>query len=406
MGIYDGLKVYTAPALLRAALGKVTANVDKREGSVIYDALAPLSFVASSIIDLFRSALENTDLQTASGEWLDLIGSQPPVGIYRKQAVFAQKVAVLTPSTITLSNNTRFSSDAGMGLFWAIKEYLGNGRYILKCETEGAEPSGDYGSLTPVERIEGIKTFEFEDVAPIVWGEDKESDAAFRIRIWQNLKTNRYGGNFDDYKAWCLDEFPNTENGATVDGMLFFPYSRLNSNNYGRIIIMPTAPDASGHAYCPASQDACTKLSNYLDPPNYSGAGAGVSPVGHLVYVIPPVSDVLNLEVTVETWNGGAITDDEINSAKTFLQELLERARRQLVTTIQDEFPTRGSHGYLYTITYGEFVDAIIDETSFKSVFGIRLNGVELTADSVIRYELIPPVCKLPVLGNVSFVLE
>ena len=127
MSIYDYLGAYTAPALLNLALNKVTANVDKREGAVIYDTLSPLSIVAAEIISMMQTALSNTDLQTASGEWLDLIGQQPPCGVYRKQATFAQKYAIATPIDASVPNGTRFQSNAGLGLFWAISSSLAMG---------------------------------------------------------------------------------------------------------------------------------------------------------------------------------------------------------------------------------------------------------------------------------------
>lgn len=398
MGIYDYLGAYTAPALLNLALNQVTANVDRREGSVIFDTLSPLSIVAADIIAMMRSALSNTDLQSATGEWLDLIGQQPPCGVYRKQATFAQKYAIATPIDAPLTIGLRFQSNAGLGLFWAISEVLGDGRYILTCETAGAAPGGDYGTLTPVVSNSELKVFAFEDVAPFNAGNDEESDYDFRLRIWDALKTDAYGGNFADYKHWVLSDIGTRAGEPSFDGMQFFPSSRYIGG--GNIMIRPTQPDQSGHAYCPADPAACDALKAYLDPEG--GSGAGVSPVGHRVSVAAPKADVWNLTIYV-TLKSGYTLEDYISPARAQIEKYFEAVRRSLVSTINDAFPTASgaSAGYLETLFISTLKGYLVPEISAFSAIGAVTRDGAPAVDVI--YDPTAANASLPVLGTVSF---
>ena len=399
MGIYDYWGAYTAPALLNLALNKVTANVDKREGAVIYDTLSPLSVVAAEIISMMQTALSNTDLQTASGEWLDLIGQQPPCGVYRKQATFAQKYAIATPIDASVPNGTRFQSNAGLGLFWAISASLGDGRYILTCETVGASPGGDYGALTPVVSINGLKSLVFEDVAPYNAGSDAEDDYDFRLRIWDALKTDAYGGNFADYQHWVLSDIGQASGKPAFDGMMFFSASRYLGG--GHIKIRPTQPDQYGHACCPATSAACEALKTYLDPDN--GTGAGIAPVGHAVDVSAPSSDVWDLTISVTLKNGYEL-NDYIVAAREQIEIYFETVRKALVSKIGDTYPSAygASAGYIQTLYISTLKGYLVPEIdAFSAIGAVERDGV--AAVDVI-YDPTANNASLPVLGTVAFV--
>ena len=374
MGIYDFLSSYTAPALLRSALGKVSSSVDKREGSVIYDTLSPLSVVAANIISMFKTALENTDLQTATGEWLDLIGQQPPCGVYRKQATKASKFASTTPNVDTLANDTAFQSNVGMGLIWRISQNLGNGRYLLTCETSGAAPGGDYGELTPSNTISGLQKIVFDDIAPFNEGSDAESDYDFRLRIWAALKMDSYGGNFEDYKRWILTEINQIPGMPAFDGFAFFPASRYTGG--GNICIYPTQTASNGEKYLPASDEACDVLKQYLDPDSVSGMGAGVSPVGHHIEVKQANLSRISFRLTVKLKSGYNLNDYK-QKAFERINEYFESLRAGIVTKMGDGFPENynATTGFRYTIQASIMKSYLIPEIeAFDDVTKIEIH--------------------------------
>ncbi len=405
MGVYDYLNKYTSTALLKTALASVTAQVDKREGSVIYDTLAPLSFVSAAVISLLKQALENTDIQTAQGDWLDLVASQPPVGVYRIPSVRAQLLAIATPSTIDIPIGSRFTS-AGLGFFWTVTANgVEPGTYIITCDEGGAEQSNDFGELTPESRIEGLKSFVIDDQkAPIVYGSDEESDSEFRLRIWKNIKTESYGGNFYDYQTWVFDKFKVSEFGASVDGMVFFPSTRSSSGEGGVINIFPTQQGSQG-AYLPASEDVCTRLKAFLDPELTSGLGAGFAPVGHKVLVTSPSSDTFDLSVKVVLNEGDTLTDELKQLAIESLQNYFEEVRSHLVTTNGELFPNASGSaaGYKYTLASDRVSAALSGSgTIFASVPEVRRTFGSIIGPLLdVTYNPTALDCNLPVVGNI-----
>lgn len=399
--IYDYLDKWTATAITRNVLSTVRSDVDKREGSIIYDSVAPLSFMVAAVLQMLKTALANTDLQTATGDWLDLLGSDK--GVYRKQAIPSRRIASVSPIDTQLSVGARFETKAGLGLFWAITSATENqGEYIVECETAGSNGGADYGELTPVVPIAGLDSFVF--TSTMVYGSDAESDIDFRLRIWQSLKSDSYGGNFADYKDWVFNTFAESDYGSEIDGMLFYPAF----DGGGTVKIFPTAAeyDSDGNAirYLPASSGVCDALKAYLDPINASGLGAGIVPVGHRVTIEAPETTVLTISVSVELKSGQTEITDELKRA-TYddLQTYIESVRQESLTLPNSEFPSV----YKISITRGGADNAIMGlgaglVTRFAQVVSVYVNGVALTETQKIEWEQSSSNSSLPVLCNYS----
>ncbi|MCQ2100998.1 MAG: baseplate J/gp47 family protein [Fibrobacter sp.] len=401
MGIYDNLNAYTAQAILQSALNQVTANVDKREGAVIYDTIAPLAVIAAQIIGIMKTALENTDIQTARGGWLDQIASQPPVGIYRSEGQKAQKTAQATPITAEIPIGARFSTQNEMGNMWRVTQKLTDGRYVLECETVGAEQSNDYGELTPEAQDLDIVALVFEDEPAVVEGRDKEDDEAFRMRIWQGLKRERYGGSFSDYLKWCFDDFANDGNGATLDGIMFFPATRYIGG--GNIMIRPTTKGQDGKKYMPATAETCSRLKEFLDPETNTGQGAGKVPVGHKVAVVQPSADewVLDIQVVLKTGHS-EITDEDVRQAAENIEAYFEEKRGEIVSEMGEPFPNEdGTEGGYKTTVYIDQIRAAATGSGaiFQSAQTVK-RGSENAVDTTYKPKWDQAL--LPVITSVS----
>ena len=72
MSIGQDLQKYTYAYLMRDALSRIPDTVDTREGSIIYDALAPACYELSIYYSEMRLLVLETYVLTASGEWLDM----------------------------------------------------------------------------------------------------------------------------------------------------------------------------------------------------------------------------------------------------------------------------------------------------------------------------------------------
>ena len=66
------LDKYTFKYLMESALDNIPDDLDKREGSIIYDALAPACYELAEYYMELKKILENTFASTASNEYLDL----------------------------------------------------------------------------------------------------------------------------------------------------------------------------------------------------------------------------------------------------------------------------------------------------------------------------------------------
>lgn len=398
--IYDYLDKWTATAITQNVLKTVRSDVDKREGSVIYDAVAPLSFMVAAVLQMLKTTLANTDLQTATGDWLDLLGADK--GVYRKDAIASRRIAVASPLDAQLSVGMRFETKAGLGLFWVIKSTTETqGEYVIECETPGSAGGADYGELSPVSTINGLDSFRFQYT--LVYGSDIESDMDFRLRIWASLKSNAYGGNFDDYKNWVFNTFSESENGADIDGMMFYPaYTYLGG---GTVKILPTVTEYDSEGgmlqFLPASSYICRMLKAYLDPIASTGLGAGVVPVGHRVTVEAPGRTILNVSAYVELKSGQSeISDDLKKAVYDDLQSYIESVRKASLTLPDSDF---SRHGYLVSITLDGLVNAIQGLGAglvlrFKQVVSVYINDVEITSTENLEWTNNSLSSSLPVM--------
>lgn len=194
-------------------LSRVSSDVDKREGSVIYDAIGPCAWAlteqevkADNLPDLLLP-------DTAVGAWLDR-AVWPHVT--RKQAVAAVREVTT-------------SAEAEIGSRWAINDVVyvltentDTNTYSAECETPGSIGNRYTGALTA---LSGTSvTASIGDV--LVEGIDEESDEALRDRFYSKIQYPVTSGNAYQYRVWALEVtgvgdakiFP-TENGAGTVGV-------------------------------------------------------------------------------------------------------------------------------------------------------------------------------------------
>lgn len=368
MGVYDSLDKYTQTALLQTALNAARNDVDKREGSIMYDALAPLAFLAGKLVEVFKGVAENADIQTAQGDALDWAASQ--FGIYRNDAVTAVREAQATPAEITFNVGDTFTTNAGLGLKWKCSEVLEAGKIVLQCETPGADGGADYGELTPEENKDGLQSLVFGSTRNA--GKDAETDQAFRIRFWRELQRESYGGNFADYQKWLFTEFSEQPNGAEIKGAAIFP--AWNGGGTVKIIPYISTEQSVIDTPTPETLDA---LKEYLDPEPLEGKGAGVAPIGHKVTIEAPTFEQWSIEAVVRTRAGVTeISEEDAAAAAAEVKAAIEAEMLESVTKAESQFPTEAA--YTFEFTRGMFVNAIMGDNlnpRFLDVETVKVNG-------------------------------
>ena len=178
--------------ILQRMLDRVPDSMDKREGSIIYDALAPAAVELQLMYIEFDVILQETFADTASREYL--IRRAAERGIIPEPATHAVMKGEFTPSTLEIPVGSRFSCGT---LNYAVTEKISDGQYKLECEEIGESGNSQFGQMIPIDYIEGLETCYLTDL--LIPGEDEEDTESIRTRYFDTFDTKPFGGNQKDY---------------------------------------------------------------------------------------------------------------------------------------------------------------------------------------------------------------
>lgn len=184
----------TYEELLRAMLDRVPSDVDKREGSVIYDALAPCTYFLAQQNFQLDNFIDLVLPDTALGEYLDRAAEA--YNIFRKPATKAIR-------KMTASGSVEIGTRWGISnLVYIVKEEESEIEYQVECETPGVIGNQYSGALQSISSVTGI-TAELGDI--ITPGADKETDEALRERLYTKIRLPATSGNVYHYQQWALE---------------------------------------------------------------------------------------------------------------------------------------------------------------------------------------------------------
>ncbi|GGG06742.1 phage tail protein [Paenibacillus albidus] len=272
----------TYEALLERMLDRVPEGLDKREGSIIYDALAP---AAAEMAQMYIELDVNSNLyfaDTATGEYLER--SIAWSGVVRQAASKAQLKAVFVNSAqepLDVPLGSRFSLDK---LNYTAVEKLAPGTYRLESELAGSEGNRYFGVLLPVDYIANLARGEI--TALLIPGEDAESDDALRQRYLDAARRPATSGNKYHYMEWAQQI-------AGVGGAHVFPL--WNGPKTVKVVIVDTG-------MLPASELLVAQVQDYIDPA--AGKGEGQAPIGAVVTVAAAVAKTINVFAKVVLASG------------------------------------------------------------------------------------------------------
>lgn len=209
--IGNHLEQYTFDYLMDMALSNVDDSFDKRQGSIIYDAIAPCCSVLAEAFLQLRLIYEDTFIGTATGEMLDK--NAEDIGMQRNPATYAHKridVADADGNPISIPMGSRFSTISNdEPVIYSVESVYTDtsgstvaGAYIAICEELGTIGNGYTGELLVVSNIDvGTATMS----TLITPAQDEESDDVFRARCIARLNTKGFGGNVAQYNEMLLD---------------------------------------------------------------------------------------------------------------------------------------------------------------------------------------------------------
>lgn len=346
----------TYESILERMLEKVPDNMDKREGSIIYDALAPAAVELQLMYIELDVILKETFADTASRDYL--LRRAEERGIAPKAATKAILKGVFTPADVELSEGERFSCDS---LNYRVLEKIKAGEYQIQCETEGVSGNGNFGMLIPVNYINGLKTAELTEL--LIPGEDEEETESIRQRYFQSFDSQAFGGNKKDYKDKVLSM-------AGIGAVKVIPV--WNGGGTVKLTILDSA-------YQKANTALLTKVQQEIDPA--AGDGSGIAPIGHVVTVDTPEE----LEVSITT----SITYDTGYSFSA-LKSQIENAIKGYLEGLRKEWQDKDA----LVVRIAQIESRLLVIEGIIDVADTKLNGTE--ENLIISSE------KIPVFGGVS----
>ena len=293
---------YYAEDIMRRCLDKIPSYMDKREGSVIWDALMPAALELEALWIEAERMFKNAFADTADFDYLKRLGKERGIEVYRAtkaiiRGEFSDKVKKGDIFTI---NKLRFivTSDCQKkaSLFEA----------DLIAERPGSQyniQSGILSALNGYYKLARIK----ELLKP---ARDNETHEEFRERYFKEVRKKNFGGNIEDYERWTLaidgvgavKVFPIWQGGGTV-----------------KVVI-------SGSDGLSPSSKLIDDVQTALDPVKNQGKGVGIAPIGHTVTVKGADEKLVNIKLKL-VFHEGYDKDSTDNIVKKVLEEYIKEVR-------------------------------------------------------------------------------
>ncbi len=309
-------------ALMEKKLAMVDDKRDKRQGSVIFDAMAPNAAEAATFYSELQMLENRTFGDTATG--MDLTRRCEERGIFRKPAVKATFYATFTDAdgeVYTVQKGERFFLEEFYYKVLFLHEDAK--RYVLECEVAGECGNSYLGALLPVSHLEGLAEATLTELRTD--GEDEESDEALRKRYLESFSGDAFGGNVADYKqkvgamqnVGALKVEPVWKGGGTV-----------------RLVIID-------QGWKKPSAEELEALQNQIDPQK-KGLGEGIAPIGHKV----TVEGVMEVDCKIKmqiTWQ----QDADKEQSKLEIRKQLEAYFLELRKSWADEKSVVVRNSYL-----------------------------------------------------------
>lgn len=190
----------TYEALVKSALARVPNSIDKREGSMVFNGVAPSMAELAQLYIGLDFVFKATYLLTAPREYLIKRASDRNMAPKpASPAVFRAECNIAVPL------GTRFScEDVNFEVTARMEEYdtPDSFSHAVTCETAGALGNGYTGQLIPVEYMNGLTRAELVEL--LVPGDDDEETEVFRQRVLDSFQSQAFGGNQADYKEKVL----------------------------------------------------------------------------------------------------------------------------------------------------------------------------------------------------------
>lgn len=369
------LEGYTFEYLINEALKMIPDELDKREGSIIYDALAPACYELSRYYIQLRYAMYDIFPQTAADEYLDLRVEE--FGLKRMDSTKSiRKGYFKTPNgePTNVPIGTRFSTveEIESLTYKVIKDSGITGEMLLECEDYGTKGNRYNGVIIPLDNIKDLGSATLGNATQPA--RDTETDAELRERLFTFVNEKPFGGNFIEY----VNEASSFKG---VGACQVYPV--WNGGGTVKVVIIDSDLKSP-------TSTLIKELETYFDPKPHNGSGNGIAPIGHKVTVEAPKEVPIKVVLDIE------LTDTTLTQVREPIEEQIALYFKELRKKWGK--PAANHQYYLY-VYRAQIISRIIENvTGVANIKGVTLNG----EDDDIQMELLPKYSQIPTLNGVT----
>lgn len=273
----------TYESLLKEKLDSVDSKYDKREGSLIYDAMAPNSAEDAIVYTQMNWMYDQQHGETADRENLIQI-ARDTRGLEPEDATHAIIKAVFEcEDNCDLKIGDRFSHAE---LNYVVIEQMERTAYKVKCETAGNVGNKYLGQLIPIQYIQGLLSANMTEI--LVYGENEEDTEEFRQRWRDSFNGCAFGGNKESY----IQEIKKIAGvgGVKVDRATNAAGEMVGG--YVRCTIISSNFDVP-------SSELINQVQTVIDPEVNAGNGDGLAPVGTTAKIVAVNGIEINISTTL-----------------------------------------------------------------------------------------------------------
>ncbi len=371
----DELEAQNFDYWLNLMLDNVSNDIDKREGSIIYDALAPAAMVSAQQSLSLANILRETYIKTAQGEFLDYRAVEH--GTNRYTATNAEVKARFNDddgNPVNVEVGDRFASIAESPIFYTVVKANNDGTAEMQAEEAGTSANSYLGQVLPVTPNDNLAWSEITEVT--IPARDEETDDHLRARLLNSNSWVAYGGNVADYLDMTskIHDVGATQVYPTWDGAGTVKLVILNND------------------LMPASQTLIKKVKEEIDPEESTTQGYGLAPIDHRVTVVAPEAFEVNITMNV-TIAENANIDTIRTNIKASLEELFKSLRKDWST-----IDSVNGRGYKLTVYRSKILSRVMTLEGVTNATMPQLNG----KDEDLQLVFSNTTSQLPVLGEVT----
>lgn len=367
MAEYKNLEKYTYEYLMSYVMDRVRDDVDKREGSIIYDSIAPAMYQLAEVILHIHASVKSAFIPFAGGEDLDNLAIV--IGAERYKATYAVLEGEFTDkegNPVAIQRGMRFSAlDAETPTNYTVGDKIGATTWKMIPDEIGIAGNVYLGDLIALQDVPNLSTARITKVLTLA--RDEESDELFRERVIATANRKPFGGNVADYDR-IVRELSN------VGEVQIYP----TWNGGGTVLLSVVNAE-----YSPLTPSEVINLQEKIDP-SPQGTGIGLAPIGHTVTVRTPTEQEITISGTVAllpSYTLGQVLPEIQSKVQAYIDDLRERWG---VPDNKNEYNT--------TVYRSRILSAIVSVEGVDNVSNMRINGeaTDLTLEQSSTTQIIP----------------